>query len=95
MFYVMAHVPGRIFLDCTMPDLTREERAAVFDSVNETLARLHEVDHAALGLTDFGKPGNYFARQIVRWSQHSVQMAANVRPSAQAAWLQAQIAGAQ
>jgi aminoglycoside phosphotransferase (APT) family kinase protein len=69
MFYVMSHVPGRVFLDCSMPDLSRGERAAVFDSVNATLARLNSVDYVALGLADFGRPGNYFARQIARWSQ--------------------------
>lgn len=69
MFYVMSHVPGRIFWNCLMPDLAPAERAAVFDSVNETLARLHTVDYAALGLADFGKPGNYFSRQISRWSR--------------------------
>jgi aminoglycoside phosphotransferase (APT) family kinase protein len=69
MFYVMTHVPGRVFLDCTMPDLAREERSALFDSVNAALARLHCFDPAALGLADFGRPGNYFARQISRWSQ--------------------------
>jgi aminoglycoside phosphotransferase (APT) family kinase protein len=69
MFYVMSHVPGRIFLQCWMPDLSREERSAVFDSVNAALARLHSVDYTSLGLGDFGKPGNYFARQISRWSQ--------------------------
>jgi len=68
-FYVMAHVEGRIFLDNAMPDLGREERGAVFDSVNATLARLHGLDHVALGLGDFGRSGNYFARQITRWSQ--------------------------
>ena len=69
LFYVMSFVPGRIFWDCTMPDLSREERAAVFDSVNATLARLHSFDPATIGLGDFGRPGNYFARQIARWSQ--------------------------
>lgn len=69
MFYVMGHVPGRIFWDCRMPDLTPQERAAVFDSANQTLAQLHSVDYAALGLGDFGRPGNYFARQISRWSR--------------------------
>ena len=68
-FYVMRFVPGRIFIDNSMPDLTREDRAAVFDSVNETLARLHSIDHVALGLGDFGRAGNYFQRQIGRWSQ--------------------------
>jgi len=69
MFYIMRHVPGRIFWDCRMPDLSPEDRAAVYDSVNETLARLHIVDYEALGLGDFGRPGNYFARQISRWSK--------------------------
>jgi aminoglycoside phosphotransferase (APT) family kinase protein len=69
MFYVMRHVEGRIFWDCRMPDLDPRERAAVFDSVNETLARLHTVDYASLGLGDFGKPGNYFTRQISRWTR--------------------------
>jgi aminoglycoside phosphotransferase (APT) family kinase protein len=69
MFYVMEHVPGRVFSDCTMPDLAPAERAAVYDSVNETLARLHSLDYAALGLADFGRPGNYYSRQIARWSE--------------------------
>jgi len=69
MFYVMAFVPGRIFWDCTMPDLSRADRAAVFDSVNATLARLHRFNPATVGLGDFGRPGNYFTRQIARWSQ--------------------------
>jgi aminoglycoside phosphotransferase (APT) family kinase protein len=69
MFYVMRYVPGRIFWNCQMPDLCREERAALYDSANETLARLHTVDYAALGLADYGRPGNYFSRQISRWSR--------------------------
>jgi len=68
-FYVMRHVQGRVFLISAMPDLTPAERAAVYDSANETLARLHTIDHVAAGLEDFGRPGNYFERQIGRWSQ--------------------------
>jgi len=68
MFYVMRHVEGRIFWDCRMPDLNREDRAKIYDSANETLARLHKVDYAAIGLSDYGRPGNYFERQIKRWS---------------------------
>jgi aminoglycoside phosphotransferase (APT) family kinase protein len=68
-FYVMRFVPGRIFCDCRLPDLSPDERAVVFDSVNETLARLHTLNVEELGLTDFGRPGNYFARQIARWSR--------------------------
>ena len=68
-FYVMRHVAGRVFLDNAMPDLDPVNRGAVFDSVNATLARLHGIDHTALGLGDFGRAGNYFSRQISRWSQ--------------------------
>lgn len=68
-FYVMRHVAGRVFLLCNMPDLTPAERAAVYDSANETLARLHCIDPVAAGLGDFGRPGNYFERQIARWTQ--------------------------
>ena len=68
-FYVMRHVPGRVFLMNTMPDLTPAERAAVYDSANATLAALHTFDYVAAGLGDFGRPGNYFERQISRWSQ--------------------------
>ena len=69
IFYVMRHIPGRIFWNAAMPDLTREDRAAIYDSANETLARLHLVDYAKIGLGDFGRPGNYFARQVSRWSR--------------------------
>ncbi|SDA16352.1 phosphotransferase family protein [Sphingomonas sp. NFR15] len=69
MFYVMRHVPGRSFWDPRMPGLDPAERAAIYDSANETLARLHLVDYAALGLSDYGRPGNYFARQISRWTR--------------------------
>ena len=68
-FYVMEFVDGRVFRDPQLPDLGRDERAAVYDDLNRTLARLHSVDYRALGLEDFGKPGNYFARQIGRWSK--------------------------
>jgi aminoglycoside phosphotransferase (APT) family kinase protein len=68
-FYVMRHVAGRVFLDVTMPDLDRATRTKVFDSVNETLAALHRCDVDALGLADYGRPGNYFARQISRWTR--------------------------
>lgn len=69
MFYVMRHVPGRGFWDPRMPGLASDERAAIYNSANETLARLHLVDYEALGLADYGRPGNYFARQISRWSR--------------------------
>ena len=67
-FFIMAHVEGRIFWDPALPGSSREERAAVYDSMNAALARLHGVDIAAAGLADYGKPGDYFARQLARWS---------------------------
>ncbi|MCS6946047.1 MAG: phosphotransferase family protein, partial [Steroidobacteraceae bacterium] len=57
------------FADCTMPDLSPAERGAVFDSANATLAALPTLDVTRLGLRDFGKSGNYFARQIARWRE--------------------------
>jgi aminoglycoside phosphotransferase (APT) family kinase protein len=68
-FFVMAHVDGRIFWDPTLPDHPVAERAAVYDEMNRVLAALHAVDVQAAGLADFGKAGNYFARQIGRWSR--------------------------
>jgi aminoglycoside phosphotransferase (APT) family kinase protein len=68
-FYVMDFVEGRIFRDARMPGLTREDRAALYDSLNATLARLHQVDVEAAGLGDYGRPGNYFERQIGRWTR--------------------------
>ncbi|AOW24912.1 aminoglycoside phosphotransferase [Sphingomonas melonis TY] len=68
-FFVMGLVEGRIVWDATFPDVPREERAAYFDAMNATLAALHGVDYAAVGLDDYGRPGNYFARQIARWSK--------------------------
>lgn len=67
-FFVMEFVEGRIFWDLDLPGLEPAERAAIYDNVNETIARLHNLDYSAIGLEDFGKPGNYFARQISRWS---------------------------
>jgi aminoglycoside phosphotransferase (APT) family kinase protein len=69
MFYIMDCVEGRIFWEATLPDVELKERAAIYDAMNETLARLHMVDYEKIGLGDFGKPGNYFARQINRWTK--------------------------
>ncbi len=69
-FYITDYVDRRIFWDAAIPDITGKERAALFDAMNNTLARLHRVDPAAIDLGDDGKPGNYFARQIGRWSKH-------------------------
>jgi aminoglycoside phosphotransferase (APT) family kinase protein len=68
MFYIMECVDGRIFWEPDLPGCDPAERAAIYDDVNATLARLHGYDYRHLGLEDYGKPGNYFARQISRWS---------------------------
>ncbi len=68
-FFVMALVEGRIVWDATFPDMTGERRAAHFDAMNATIAALHRIDHDAVGLTDFGRRGDYFARQIARWTR--------------------------
>lgn len=68
-FYVMDLVEGRIFWDATFPQVSREERPAYFDAMNAVMAALHAVDPEKAGLSDYGKPGNYFARQIGRWTK--------------------------
>lgn len=68
-FYLMAWLDGRVFHDATLPGVAPAERAAMYDSMNVTLAALHRVDWKSLGLADFGREGGYFARQIRRWSR--------------------------
>jgi aminoglycoside phosphotransferase (APT) family kinase protein len=69
MFYVMSYAHGRNFWDATLPGMAPAERAAIYDEMNRVMVALHTLDYRAAGLTDFGKPGNYFARQIARWSK--------------------------
>lgn len=68
-FYVMERVEGRIFSDCTIPGVSKTERREMYRAMAATLAALHGVDYQAIGLGDYGKPGNYFSRQIARWSR--------------------------
>ena len=68
VFFIMEFVDGRIFWDLDLPNANPAGRAALYDNVNETIAKLHSYDYESLGLQDFGKPGNYFSRQISRWS---------------------------
>jgi aminoglycoside phosphotransferase (APT) family kinase protein len=68
-FFIMEFVEGRVLWDQSLPGMTREERAAIYDELNRVIAQLHTVDYAAIGLADYGKPGNYFARQIERWTK--------------------------
>ncbi|QEA11686.1 phosphotransferase family protein [Comamonas flocculans] len=68
-FYLMEHMQGRVLWDQSLPGMTPAERGAIYDEMNRVIAALHRVDFAALGLADYGRPGNYFERQIGRWSK--------------------------
>jgi aminoglycoside phosphotransferase (APT) family kinase protein len=74
MFYVMDAVEGRILVDPSMPTQTPAERAAIFDSMNDVLARLHKVDFARVGLGDYGRSGQYIARQVARWTKQYAEL---------------------
>src|SRR5262245_12868187 len=67
-FYVMSYERGRVVTDTLVPGVNPAERRAIYDSMVEGMARLHTLDYRALGLGDFGRPGNYFLRQIHRWT---------------------------
>jgi aminoglycoside phosphotransferase (APT) family kinase protein len=68
-FYVMDCVEGRVLWDQGLPGASRAERGAMWDELNRVIAQLHAVDYKAVGLEDFGRPGNYVARQIERWTK--------------------------
>ncbi|MGR3509740.1 MAG: phosphotransferase family protein [Sulfitobacter sp.] len=68
-FYIMDHVNGRNFMDPRMPELDNTARAGVIDEMNRVLAALHDVDIDAVGLSDYGPPGNYYERQVARWTK--------------------------
>jgi aminoglycoside phosphotransferase (APT) family kinase protein len=68
-FYLMEHVDGRVLWAQSLPAMTPPQRAAIYDEMNRVVAALHRVDVNAVGLADFGKPGNYFVRQIARWAK--------------------------
>ncbi|WP_298960229.1 phosphotransferase [uncultured Methylobacterium sp.] len=92
-FYLMERLRGRVFWDPALPDLPKEERAGIYVGMNEALARLHRVDPAAIGLSDFGKAGNYFKRQTDRWSSQWSASKTRDNPSIDrlAEWLPAHI----
>jgi aminoglycoside phosphotransferase (APT) family kinase protein len=69
VFYVMDCVEGRVLWDQALPGMTRPERGAIWGELNRVIAQLHGVDYKAVGLEDFGKPGDYIARQVSRWSK--------------------------
>ena len=68
-FYVMEFVEGRVLWDQSLPDMTNAQRAEIYDEMNRVIAALHKVNFAERGLADYGKPGNYFERQIGRWTR--------------------------
>ena len=80
-FFVMEYVDGRLFGNVTLPGISPAKRRAIYFEMIRVLAALHSVDYVALGLSDFGKPGNYFARQIGRWSRQYVAAKTDHIPS--------------
>jgi aminoglycoside phosphotransferase (APT) family kinase protein len=68
-FYVMDCVDGRVLWDQSLPGMSASERGAIWDELNRVIAQLHKIDYEAAGLADFGKPGDYVARQVSRWSK--------------------------
>jgi aminoglycoside phosphotransferase (APT) family kinase protein len=71
-FYVMQFVEGRVLWEQSLPGFTPAARGAIYDEMNRVIAALHSVDVAAVGLADYGKPGNYFQRQLARWSKQYI-----------------------
>lgn len=80
-FYIMEFVPGRIFWDARLPDCTPGERARIYSEMGDVLAALHALDPGAVGLGDFGRPGEYFSRQIRRWTDQYRASETHVRES--------------
>jgi aminoglycoside phosphotransferase (APT) family kinase protein len=90
VFYLMEFKSGRVFWDLILPQHTPAERSALWDTANDSLARLHSVDPASVGLADYGVPANYFQRQYTRWAeQYQYTREALVNPSMDrlVAWL--------
>ncbi len=81
MFYVMEFVQGRIFWDGALADQTPEQRGAMYEAMVQVLAAMHSVDLGPIGLSDYGRPGNYFARQISRWSEQYQTTATEANPA--------------
>ena len=69
MFYVMEYIDGRVMWDPALPDTNNTERSEIYSEMNRVLAALHSVDIEKVGLSDYGRPGNYFERQTGRWSK--------------------------
>lgn len=80
-FYLMEYLEGRVLLDQRLPGMTAQERRAMYLDMGRVLAALHRVDWRAAGLESYGKPGNYFARQIGRWSRQCAQVRVPLDPA--------------
>ncbi len=89
-FFVMQYLEGRIFWDPAVPEVSRVDREVIYDEMNRVLAALHSVDASVIGLSEFGKPGNYFARQLSRWSEQyrASEMGTIADMDALMAWLE-------
>jgi aminoglycoside phosphotransferase (APT) family kinase protein len=92
-FYVMEFVQGRVLWNQSLPEQEAAGRGAIYDEMNRVIAALHNVDFAAIGLADYGKPGNYFERQIGRWTKQYQASVTEDIPAMDAliAWLPAHI----
>jgi aminoglycoside phosphotransferase (APT) family kinase protein len=92
-FYLMERVEGRVFTNCSLPDLDPQERRALWMGLADALAAMHSVRPDAVGLENFGRPGNYFERQIWRWSRHWEESLSDPIPELDqlGAWLRANL----
>ena len=90
-FYLMGRIEGRVFSDCALPGVTPQDRRSMYLAMADMLARLHTVDWRAVGLEDYGRPGNWFERQVRRWTGQWTQSRQQDMPEIDrlAAWLQA------
>ncbi len=80
-FYVMEFVQGRVLWEQSLPGLTPAQRGAIYDEMNRVISALHRLDVAALGLSDFGRPGSYFERQIARWTKQYLASVTGPNPA--------------
>ena len=69
LFFIMQFIPGRTHWDCALPDSSKDERRQTYDEINRVLAALHDVNIESVGLSSYGRPGNYYARQLNRWTE--------------------------
>lgn len=95
MFYVMEFVQGRVFWNPALPELEAGERAQIYDAMNATLAVIHSIDLEAAGLSDFGRPGGYYARQFATWQRQYRATETGEMPEMERimTWLEAHMVG--